>query len=240
MSGQKPILLREFSELGKLLVFALQRPLPTSVNTTLTHELVFMRDKTSLIVTSCRSGTDAEVTGRRMTSEQRGAGVITEARGSMRDPFDAHLLERGPVHRKGLRAGPNDHADKLKGLPCGEPNRFIGHLDTASLLCSSYSSYTKKSGRLARHGDHSCFSAAFSMVSDPPLAQSPLRPVQSDSYTHSDLDPVCHFHRSGALIYTLNMQTKRLQTRNIKGNLHETGFQWHIGSMLVYHNVPQL
>ena len=44
-----------------------------------------MRDKTSLTVSSCPSGTGAEVTGRRMTSEQRSAGLFTEAVGSMRD-----------------------------------------------------------------------------------------------------------------------------------------------------------
>ena len=63
MLEQKPIFLREFPELGRLLVFALQRPKPTSVNTSLTHELVFMRDKISLTVPSCPSGTDTEFQG---------------------------------------------------------------------------------------------------------------------------------------------------------------------------------
>lgn len=54
----------------------------------------------------------------------------------MRDPFDAHLMGRGPVHRKGLRAGPNDHANKLMGIACGEPNRFVEHLDVAVFIDS--------------------------------------------------------------------------------------------------------
>ena len=64
-----------------------------------------------------------------MTTEQRSAGHFTHAVDSMRDPFDAPLLGRGPVHRKGLRAGPNDHSGKLMGLACGEANRFVEHLD---------------------------------------------------------------------------------------------------------------
>jgi len=68
------------------------RPYPTSVNTSLTHELVFVRDKTSLTVPTCPSGTRAEVTGRRMTSKQRSAGLFTEAVGSLRNPFDAPLM----------------------------------------------------------------------------------------------------------------------------------------------------
>jgi hypothetical protein len=70
MLGQKPISLREFPELGRLLAFALQRPEPSSVDTSLTHELVFMRDKTSLTVPSCPSGTGADpvtATSRRIT-----------------------------------------------------------------------------------------------------------------------------------------------------------------------------
>jgi len=46
----------------------------------------------------------------------------------MRDPFDATLFRRGPVHRKGLRAGPNDHSDKLMDLTCGKASRFVEHL----------------------------------------------------------------------------------------------------------------
>jgi len=69
-----------------------------------------------------------------MTSEQRSAGLFTEAVGSMRDPFDAPLLGRGPVHRKGLRAGPNDHSDKLMGLACGEASRFVEHLNAAVFI----------------------------------------------------------------------------------------------------------
>jgi|GEM_PF-5935922 len=52
----------------------------------------------------------------------------------MHDPFDASLLGRGPVYLKGLRAGPNDHADKLLGIACGELNRFVEHLDVAVFI----------------------------------------------------------------------------------------------------------
>jgi hypothetical protein len=93
-----------------------------------------MRDKMSLTIPSCPSGTGAEVTGRRMTSEQRSAGLSTDAVGSIRDPFDPPLLGRGPVHRKGLRAGPNDHSDKLMGLACGEASRFVKHLNVAVFI----------------------------------------------------------------------------------------------------------
>ena len=93
-----------------------------------------MRDKTSLTVPSCPSGTGEEVTGRRMPAEQRSADLFTEAGGSLRDLLDAPLLGRGPVHRTVWLAGPNDHADKLMGLACGEPNRFVEHLDVAVFI----------------------------------------------------------------------------------------------------------
>ena len=69
-----------------------------------------------------------------MTSEQKSAGLSTDAVGSIRDPFDPPLLGRGPVHRKGLRAGPNDHSDKLMGLACGEASRFVEHLNVAVFI----------------------------------------------------------------------------------------------------------
>jgi hypothetical protein len=142
----------ESFQLRRLLVFALQRPKATSINTSLTHELVFMRDKTSLTVPSCPSGTGAEVTGRRMTSEQRSVGLVTEAVGSIRDPFDLPLLGRGPVHRKGLRAGPNNHSDKLMGLACGEANRFIEHLDMAVFIdAPDHPDLSAAAGQWVRH-----------------------------------------------------------------------------------------
>ena len=95
-----------------------------------------MRDKMSLTIPSCPSGTGAEVTWRHMTSEQRSAGLSTDAVGSIRDPFDPPLLGRGPVHRKGLRAGPNDHSDKLMGLACGEASRVVNHLNVAVFIDS--------------------------------------------------------------------------------------------------------
>ena len=69
-----------------------------------------------------------------MTSEQKSAGLFTEAVGSIRDPFDPPLLGRGPVHRKGLRAGLNDHSNKLMGLAYGEENRFVEHLYVAVFI----------------------------------------------------------------------------------------------------------
>ena len=52
----------------------------------------------------------------------------------MHDPFDSPLLGRGPVCRKGLRPGPNDHSDELMGRASGEVNRFVEHLDVAVFI----------------------------------------------------------------------------------------------------------
>jgi hypothetical protein len=62
-----------------------------------------------------------------------------------------------------------------------------------------------------------------------------VRPVQSDSYTVISIP----FTLSIDLGHDLDNASanKGPSIGNVKGNLNETGFQWHIGSMLVNDNV---
>jgi hypothetical protein len=62
-----------------------------------------------------------------------------------------------------------------------------------------------------------------------------VRPGQSDPYTLISISFSISIDLGQRFIQY--MQSKGLQTRNVKGNLNETGFQWHIGSMLVNNNV---